>query len=157
MFSIEPTWISFGGTSALITSMGLILGLDAAASGRQGIISALLIIALADNLSDSLSVQVFMEAERLEHRKALISTVANFCTRLLVALSFVALVIMLPRSLMALGVGAWGFLLLISMTYWIARAQGAHIGKEIGKHIIVAVVALAISRWLGIWIGATFG
>ena len=58
--------------------MGLILGLDAAASGRQAIIRALPIIVLTDNLSDSLSVQVYLEAEQLEGRKALISTIAVF-------------------------------------------------------------------------------
>ena len=37
---VKPTWISFGGTAATVTSMGLIFGLDAAASAHQTIVSA---------------------------------------------------------------------------------------------------------------------
>jgi len=63
---IKPTRISFGGTAAIATSMALIVGLDAANAGRTVIVSALLIAAVADNLTDSLSVHMYQESERLE-------------------------------------------------------------------------------------------
>jgi VIT1/CCC1 family predicted Fe2+/Mn2+ transporter len=157
LITIRPAWISFGGTAAIVTSMGLIQGLDAAASSKQAIISALLIVALADNLSDSLSVHVYQEAEQLEAREAFRSTLANFVTRLLVALSFVALVITLPRDSLAVVTVAWGFLLLALLTVRIARARGAHIGREIAKHVVIAAIVILISRWLGSWIADIFG
>lgn len=123
--TIGLAWISFGGTAAIVTSMGLILGLEAAASSRQAILSALLIVALADNLSDSLSVHVYQDAEQLESREAFRSILANFVTRLLVALSFVVLVITLPSDLLAAATIAWGFLLLALLTFRIARARRA--------------------------------
>ena len=153
---IRPSWISFGGTAAIVTSMGLILGLDAAASSRQSITSALLIVALADNLSDSLSVHVYQEAEQLESREAFRSTLANFVTRLLVALSFVVLVITLPHDSLVAATVAWGFLLLALLTFPIARARGARVGKEIAKHVVIAAIVLVISRWLGTWIAGRF-
>jgi len=157
MFTIRPEWISFGGTAAIVTSTGLILGLEAAAGSRQTIVSALLIVALADNLSDSLSVHIYQEAERLESREALLSTLANFATRLMVALSFVLLVVVTPRDSMPVAAGAWGFILLALLTYRIARARGAPVGREIAKHVMVAAIVLAISRWLGAWIAGAFG
>jgi len=157
MYSIRPTWISFGGTAAIVTSMGLILGLDAAASSRHAIVSALLIVAIADNLSDSLSVHIYQEAERLEDRKAFFATVANFVTRLLVASSFVIIAIAVPRDALPLAAAVWGLLLLALLTYRIARARGAHTGKEIGKHIVIAVIVLGISRWLGSWLAGVSG
>jgi len=153
---VRPTWVSFGGTAAIVTSMGLVFGLDAAESSRQTIVGALLIIALADNLSDSLSVHLYQEAERLESREAFVSTAANFATRLVLALSFVALVIALPRELMKVVVPCWGFLLLALLTAWIAHARRAPVGREIAKHLAVGAVVLAISRWLGLWIAAAF-
>ena len=157
MITIRPSWISFGGTAAIVTSMGLITGLDAAASSRQSIASTLLIVALADNLSDSLSVHVYQEAEQLDSREAYRSTLANFVTRLLVALSFVVLVITLPRDSLVAVTLAWGFLLLALLTFRIARARGARVGKEIAKHVVIAAIVLVISRWLGAWIAGSFG
>lgn len=157
MITIRPAWISFGGTAAIVTSMSLILGLDAAASSRQSITSVLLIVAVADNLSDSLSVHVYQEAEQLESREAFRSTLANFVTRLLVALSFVVLVITLPRDVLVAVTLAWGFLLLALLTFGIARARGARVGKEIAKHVVIAAIVIVTSRWLGTWIVGSFG
>jgi VIT1/CCC1 family predicted Fe2+/Mn2+ transporter len=154
--TIRASWISFGGTAAIVTSMGLILGLDAAESSRQSIASALLIVALADNLSDSLSVHVYQEAERLDSREAFRSTLANFVTRLLVASSFVFMVIALPRDWLLAVTLAWGFLLLSLLTFRIARARGARIGKEIAKHVVIAAIVIVASRWLGTWIPGSF-
>jgi VIT1/CCC1 family predicted Fe2+/Mn2+ transporter len=156
MRAIRPTWISFGGTAAIVTSMGLILGLDAAASSRQTVVSALLIFALADNLTDSLSVHAYQEAERLEARQAFASTVANFAVRLLVALSFVAIVAFSPRLWLSAIAGAWGFSLLSLLTYQLARARNAHIGKEVVKHIVVAACVIVVSRWVGAWVADSF-
>ena len=157
VITIRPSWINFGGTAAIVTSMGLILGLDAAASSRQSITSVLLIIAVADNLSDSLSVHVYQEAEQLQSREAFRSTLANFVTRLLVALSFVVLVITLPRDSLVAVTLAWGFFLLALLTFRIARARGARVGKEIAKHVAIAAIVIVTSRWLGTWIAGSFG
>ena len=156
MLAIKPTWIGFGGTAAIVTSMGLILGLQAAASSRQAIVGALLIVAVADNLSDSLSVHVYQEAERLEAREAFISTFANFVARLLVASTFVFMVIVLPPEALPWATTAWGLLLLAGLTHRIARARGAPVGKEIAKHVAIAAVVLFISRLLGTWIATAF-
>lgn len=73
---IKTTRISFGGTAAIVTSMALITGLDAANAGRAAMVSALLIAAVADNLTDSLSVHMYQESERLEEKEAFMGTVA---------------------------------------------------------------------------------
>ena len=91
--------VSFGGTAAIVTSVALIFGLDAATATKGTIVSGLLIVALADNLTDALSMHVYQESERrLEPREAFIATSSNFVTRLLLALTFVLLVVMLPLA-----------------------------------------------------------
>jgi hypothetical protein len=101
---IKPSWISFGGTAGIVTSMALIAGLDAAKTGRASMVSALLIAAVADNLTDSLSVHMYQESERLEQKEAFIGTLSNFVTRLLLCLSFVLIVVLLPEHITAI----WG-------------------------------------------------
>ena len=155
--AIRPTWFSFGGTAAIVTSMGLILGLQAAASSRQAIVGALLIVALADNLSDSLSVHLYQEAERLEGRQAFISTVANFATRLVVASTFVVLVLALPHNVLPWAAATWGMALLALLTHRIARSRGTPPAKEIAKHLAIAGVVLMVSDLLGTWLAAAFG
>ena len=79
--------ISYGGTAAIVTSMALITGLNAVGTGKSTLIAALLIAALADNITDSLSIHVYQESERLDEREAFIGTLSNFTTRLLGSLS----------------------------------------------------------------------
>src|SRR5690348_9759853 len=67
---VKPARISFGGTAAIVTSMALITGLAAANASKGSVVSALLIAAIADNLTDSLSVHVYQESEGLEQRDA---------------------------------------------------------------------------------------
>jgi len=55
-------------------------------------VSALLIAALADNLTDSLSIHMYQESECLEQREVFVGTVTNFATRFIVCLSFVLIV-----------------------------------------------------------------
>src|SRR5579885_2057263 len=133
---IRPAWVSFGSTAAIVTSMSLILGLDAAAAGRRAIVGALLIVALADNLSDSLSVHLYQEAERLEPREAFRSTLFNFVARLAVGLSFVLLALALPLHALALAALPWGFFLLGILTWRIARARGVSLVRELAKHAL---------------------
>ena len=68
---------SFGATAAIVTSMGLIIGLDAATATKATILSGLLIVAIADNLTDSLSVHIYQESERLEPRAAFHATLVH--------------------------------------------------------------------------------
>lgn len=82
--------------------MALIAGLDAAKTGRASMVSALLIAAVADNLTDSLSVHMYQESERLEQKEAFIGTLSNFVTRLLLCLSFVLIVVLLPGHIAVL-------------------------------------------------------
>jgi len=52
---LNPRRFSFGGTSAIVTSMGLIIGLGAARAEMATIVSGLLIVGFADNMTDSLT------------------------------------------------------------------------------------------------------
>lgn len=140
---------SFGGTAAVVTSMGLIIGLDAASASRSTIVGGLLIVAIADNLTDSLSIHVYQESERLEARKAFRATLINFATRLSLALSFVLIMILLPPPAALIASAVWGLLLLTGLTYVVARDRGQPVIPEVLKHIAAAVVVVAASKAIG--------
>ena len=149
---IKPSRISFGGTAGIVTSMALIAGLDAAKTGKTSIVSALLIAAVADNLTDSLSVHMYQESECLEQKEAFIGTLSNFVTRLLLCLSFVLIVVLLPEHIAAIWGLAWGTSLLLVLTCMLARYRGVSAMSEVGKHLTVTLAIILVSQRIGHWI-----
>ena len=149
---LKPSRISFGGTAAIVTSMALIAGLDAAKAGRASVLSALLIAAVADNLTDSLSVHMYQESERLEQREAFTGTITNFGTRFVVCLTFVLIVVLVPQHFAALLGLTWGMSLLAVLSCVLARHRKVSALSEIGKHLGVALAIILVSRGVGHWI-----
>jgi VIT1/CCC1 family predicted Fe2+/Mn2+ transporter len=149
---LKPRAFSFGSTSAIVTSMGLIIGLGTTATQTATIVSGLLIIAIADNITDSLSIHVYQEAERLEARSAFRATLMNFVARLLVVLTFAIIVLVLPGPYAGIVALAWGLLLLAGLSYVVARARDVRPLPEVGKHLGVAILVIAASRLIGSWI-----
>jgi hypothetical protein len=148
--------LSFGGPAAIVTSMALIVGLGTATTAKAAIIGSLLVIGLADNLTDSLSVHIYQEAERLAHRQALRTTIANYVARLTVTASFVLLVLLLPMQAAAFAAVVWGIFLLSGLSYLLATARQVSATGEIVKHAGVALGVIVISKAIGLAIqGAT--
>ena len=83
------TKVSFGVTSAVITSLALITGLDSVAHPKSSIIGSILVIALADNLSDSMGIHLYLESEHVAGKEVWLATLTNYLARLGVSLSFV--------------------------------------------------------------------
>jgi hypothetical protein len=153
MRMIKTSRISYGGTAAVVTSMGLISGLGAAGATKPIIVSALLIAALADNLTDSLSVHILQESEQRAQKDAFIGTVTNFVTRLLLCVSFVLLVGLFPPAHAVKVATVWGMLLLTGLTYPIARERKVKPVPEVIKHLLVAAIVIIASTAIGHWIG----
>jgi hypothetical protein len=148
--------LSFGGPAAIVTSMALIVGLDSATAAKAALIGSLLVIGLADNLTDSLSVHIYQESERLAHRQALRTTIANYIARFTVTASFVLLVLLLPAGTVSYAAVAWGVFLLSGLSYLLAKARQVSAGGEIVKHAGVALGVIVISKVIGLAIqGAT--
>jgi hypothetical protein len=149
MISLRLPTVSFGAASAIVTSIGLIIGFGAAGIAKPSVIAGLLIVGLADNLTDSLSIHIYQESERLEQRAAFKATLGNFATRLLISLSFVLLVLAFSAANGFLASLAWGLVLLAGLTWLVARSRGASVVAELCKHLAVAAVVVAASYATG--------
>lgn len=149
--------ISFGGTAAVVTSMALISGLSAADATKPIIVSALLIAAFADNLTDALSIHIFQESEQLDQKNAFNGTITNFVTRLLLSISFVLLVVLLPLEHVAKVSIVWGILLLVILTYLVARERKVKPLREVVKYLLVASAVIIVSTLIPNWIGVLLG
>jgi hypothetical protein len=150
MISLRLPTVSFGTVSGVVTSIGLIIGFGAAGISKSTIIGGLLIIGLADNLTDALSIHIYQESEKLEGHAAFRATLSNFGTRLLISLSFVTLVLTFSSATAVFVSLAWGIALLTGLTWVVARSRGANVTTEVFKHLAVAAVVIAASRAIGI-------
>lgn len=154
MIAFRLPTVSFGATSAIVTSMGMIIGFGAGGISRSTIVAGLLIVGLADNLTDSLSIHIYQESERLEQRAAFQATIGNFISRLIISLSFVALVLSFSGTDMLLACLVWGVLLLASLTWLVAKNRNANVSTEVLKHLAVATAVIAASFATGTFINA---
>jgi len=150
------TRFSFGATSAIMTNLGLVCGLDAAANPKRAIIGSILVIAVADNISDSLGIHIFQESERVGEREVWLSTFTNYATRLLVSLTFLLLVAFLPMQAAVAASVLWGMALLTVMSYAIARDRGESALATIVEHVLIAAAVIAASHFVGELLASRF-
>jgi len=152
MIAFRLPLVSFGAASAIVTSMGIIVGFGAASISKPTIIAGLLVVGLADNVTDSLSIHIYQESEKLEQQAAFRATVGNFATRLIISLSFVLLVLTFSNLKMLSVCLIWGVLLLAGLTWFVAKNRSANVVTEVLKHLAVAAVVIAASLATGTFI-----
>ena len=144
------TNISFGSTSGIITNISLVIGLGSVNVSKLAIIGSLLVIGIADNISDSLGIHMYKESESAGLKESLISTIGNFFSRLIISLSFIGIIAFFPMTQAIVITLIWGLVLLSGLSYLIAKNNLDKPFIEILKHIIVAVIVIAASRYVGI-------
>ena len=143
------TKFSFGATSAIITNLGLIVGLDTLAHPKLSIVGGILVVALADNISDSFGIHIYQESEFISEKEVWFSTLTNFLTRLFVSLTFIFLILTLSINLAVTYSIIWGLALLTIMSYTIAKARKMNPYAVILEHISIAVIVIIASNFLG--------
>jgi len=150
------TRFSFGATTAIITNLGLVCGLDTASNPKRAIVGSILLVALADNISDSFGIHLFQESERIGGREVWFSTLTNFSTRLLVSLTFLLLVIFLPIEVAVVCSIAWGLALLTLLSYAVARDRKESPLATIAEHLTIAAGVVAASHYVGRFLADKF-
>ena len=153
---MTQTKFSFGATSAIITNLGLITGLDKLAHPQLSIITGILIIAVADNIADSAGIHIYQESECLGSKEVWFSTLSNFLTRILVSLAFIFLIVSFPLKMAVFASVVLGLFLLAIMSYSIAKNRGTNPYLSIIEHISIAVLVIIASHFASQWIAKSF-
>ncbi|MEM2908811.1 MAG: hypothetical protein QW590_02285 [Candidatus Bilamarchaeaceae archaeon] len=150
--------LGFGVTSAVITTVGLIVGLDSSTHSQATVLGGIIVIAIADALSDALGIHTSEEFEGVHTtREIWESTVMTFIAKFIFALTFAIPIILLPLSQAVVVDVVWGLLLLVLLGHLIAKKEKESRIKVIGEHLVVAIVVIAAARYLGSWVSVTFG
>ena len=148
---------SFGLTSGIITTLGLMVGLHSGTHSKLVVIGGILTIAIADAFSDSLGIHVSEESERKHTTKFLWeSTISTFIAKLIFALTFIIPVLLFELTTAIFISIAWGLSLLAILSFNIAKEQGKTAWKVIGEHLTIALIVIVITHYIGDWISLTF-
>ena len=146
---------SFGLTSAIITTLGLMVGLHSSTGSKLAVIGGILTIAIADAFSDALGIHISEESENKHTAKEIWkSTAATFLSKFVVALTFVIPVLLFELSTAIVVSVIWGLSVLSILSFTIAKGQKAKPGKAIAEHLTIALVVIAIAHYVGVWISA---
>ncbi len=149
--------LSFGVTSGIITTLGLMVGLNSGTNSRLVVIGGILIIAIADAFSDALGIHISEEFENKHTSKQIwAATMATFFSKFAFSITFVIPVLLLKLSTAIIVSVIWGFLVLSVLSYRISRAQKVNPWKVIGEHLLIAAVVITLTHYLGDWISLNF-
>jgi VIT1/CCC1 family predicted Fe2+/Mn2+ transporter len=149
---------SFGITSGIITTLGLMVGLHSGTQSRLAVIGGILTIAIADAFSDALGIHISEESENKHSRREIWeSTFSTFFFKFIFALTFVIPVLLLELPTAIAVSVVWGLFMLSLLSFSIASDQKITPLKMIAEHIIIALVVIVIAHYVGDWISSTFG
>ena len=152
------TGLSFGLTSGIITTLGLMIGLDAGTHSRLAVLGGIIVIAVADGLADAMSIHISEESEGT-HTALQVwkSAAAAFFSKAVLTLSFAVIVLAfeLPTAIIISLV--WGTLLLTTLSYGLAKLEKAVAWKVIAEHLAIATFVIVVSFLVGNWVSINFG
>jgi VIT1/CCC1 family predicted Fe2+/Mn2+ transporter len=147
------TGLSFGLTSGVITTLGLMVGLHAGTHSRAVVLGGILTIAVADALSDSMGIHLAEESRNSGPAGDIWeATLTTFAAKFVIAGTFVVPVAVRPLDQAIVISVVWGLLLLTALSFFVARAQAIPPWKVIGEHLLIALCVVAITHAVGEWV-----
>lgn len=157
------TGVSFGLTTAVITSLGMLVGLYSATSSKLAVIAGIVIMAIADGLSDAVSLHTVEEAEfekgKNKHtpKEIWLTTLFAFLAVFGFTMTFAIPLLILPLKTAVPVDILWGILLLTILNLLIARTKNEKPTKLIIEHILLAIAVIIVSYFAGNLIARVIG
>ena len=110
----------FGLTSGIITTLGLIVGLNYGTHSKKIVLGGILLIAIADALSDALGIHISEEAgsKSITEKQIWTSTISTIIFKFLFALTFAVPVLLFSLQKAIIISIIWGVLLLSIFSYY---------------------------------------
>jgi VIT1/CCC1 family predicted Fe2+/Mn2+ transporter len=142
--------LSFGLTSGIITTLGMIVGLDSSTHSQIVVIGGILTIAVADAFSDALGIHISEESENKHPVKEIWeSTIATFLAKFLFAMTFIIPMLLFGLSTAIIASVIWGLFVLCILSYFIAREEKENPVSVVGEHLFIAIVVIIVTHYIG--------
>jgi len=143
--------LGFGLTSGIITTIGLIVGLNSGTHSINVILAGILIIAIADSLSDALGMHISEESsdKNNSHKEIWESTISTFIFKLIIALTFIIPFLLFKLNMAIIASILWGFFLLLSFTFYFSKKQGRKPWGPLTEHLVIATIVIILTNLIG--------
>ncbi len=142
--------LSFGLTSGVITTLGMIVGVNASTSSRLAVIAAIVAIAIADAFSDAVAMHVSEESEGVHKRKDVWeATMATFLTKFIFALTFVIPIWFFPLDIAVPVDIIWGLAIMTVFNIFLAQSQEENVLRVVFEHLAIAIIVVLITYIAG--------
>jgi VIT1/CCC1 family predicted Fe2+/Mn2+ transporter len=149
---------SFGLTSGIITTLGLMVGLNSGTSSKLAVIGGILTIAIADASSDALGIHISEESENKHTtREIWESTLSTFICKFTIALTFLVPVLLLELTSAIVVSIVWGLSLLCIFSFDNAKNGKITPWKVVLEHLTIGLMVILVAHFVGNWIALTFG
>lgn len=151
------TGLFFGATSGVITTIGLIVGLNSGTQSIKAVLGGILVISVADAMSDALGIHLAEESDpETTHSHVWAATITTFVTKFVFSISFAVPLLLLPLDSAVMFSVAWGMLVIVILSYFLARSQNESPAAIIAEHVGIAVLVVVFSHFIGVWVSKTF-
>jgi VIT1/CCC1 family predicted Fe2+/Mn2+ transporter len=148
--------LGFGIASAVITTLGLMVGLLESTNSKLAVIAGVITIAIVDALSDAMGIHLSQEYSNNETKNVWIATATTFISKLVFGLIFLIPILLFElKTAVKINI-IWGFLVIVVFSYIIAKTQKEKIWKVIFEHITIFVFVLFLTYYLGKLIAIIF-
>lgn len=149
--------LSFGSTSGIITTLGLMVGLHSSTHSTLVVVGGILVIAIADALSDAMGIHISEEAEN-QHttREIWEATISTFLSKFVFALMFLVPIFIFSLTTAIIVSVVLGLLLIAVFSYFLAKQQNIKPSHVIFEHLTITIIAVLVTHFIGDWV-ATFG
>ena len=149
---------SFGLTSGIITTLGLMVGLHSGTHSKLVVLGGILTIAIADAFSDALGIHIAEESENVHSPKEIWeSTISTFLAKFIFALTFIIPILLFELTTAIVVSIIWGLSILAIVSCSMAKEQGEKSWKVVTEHLIIALVVIVITHYVGHWTSSRFG
>lgn len=147
---LEIGGISFGLTSGVITTIGMIVGIDTATKSSLAVVTAILTIAVADSLSDALGMHLSEESRLDEKDKPIWAiSIYTFIGKLLFSLIFIIPIILFKNPLNVQLSVVIGFVLIAILAFLVAKRKGESPLKQSAEHVGLTILVIILSYIMG--------
>jgi len=142
--------LSFGLTSGIITTLGLIVGLHSSTGSTRIVIGGILVIAFADAMSDALGIHVSEESsrDRTEH-EIWAATISTFLAKMVFSSLFI-----IPFFVFEQMTAIWvsvvvGLSLIAIFSYFLAKRRKEKPLGVVLEHVFIGTVVVVATHWIG--------
>ena len=148
---------NFGLTSGIITTLGLMVGLESGTGSKAVVLGGILTIAIADSMSDALGMHISEESSKEKTTKQIwISTLSTFLAKLFFALTFVIPVLLFPLPQAIFISIIWGFLAIGFISWRLARNRQESTWSVVLEHWFVTALVIVLTHYVGHAISSLF-